>query len=105
MLCQVVAYTLLIQWLLVTSRPCVRHILAGQGEEDPHKSLIPTCRASPCRGLNPGHPGGLVTPRPSGSYVCVCLFLCFIDQPYGTGAGAITLVNRGASLLHAVRAS
>eukprot|EP00877_Chromochloris_zofingiensis_P001711 jgi/Chrzof1/11540/UNPLg00475.t1 len=22
--------------------------------------------ASPCRGLNPGHPGGLVTPRPSG---------------------------------------
>eukprot|EP00877_Chromochloris_zofingiensis_P010110 jgi/Chrzof1/5352/UNPLg00817.t1 len=23
-------------------------------------------RASPCRGLNPGHPGGLVTPRHSG---------------------------------------
>eukprot|EP00877_Chromochloris_zofingiensis_P013968 jgi/Chrzof1/8825/Cz03g25270.t1 len=24
------------------------------------------CSGSPCRGLSPGHPRGLVTPRPSG---------------------------------------
>eukprot|EP00877_Chromochloris_zofingiensis_P007665 jgi/Chrzof1/3151/Cz12g13210.t1 len=40
--------------------------LAHIGRKRPHKSLTPTCRASPCRGLNPGHPGGLVTSRPSG---------------------------------------
>eukprot|EP00877_Chromochloris_zofingiensis_P014506 jgi/Chrzof1/9309/UNPLg00277.t1 len=47
----------------------------------PHKSLTPTCRATPCRGLNPCHPGGLVTPRPSGVIFIDFVVILFVRCP------------------------
>eukprot|EP00877_Chromochloris_zofingiensis_P013955 jgi/Chrzof1/8813/Cz03g25150.t1 len=77
--------------------PCAQWSLAA------HRCLTPTCRASPCRALNPGHPGNLVTPRPSG--VIFILFIYFLAASrVGTHYAAVCLFREKSYGLFWLRA-